>query len=69
MGAPSDGSPVVRDGWTTRYAARRIAWRILEHAREMQDRTPSARTTAPIRAEDHPCVSRDVTPWSASEST
>jgi hypothetical protein len=25
IGAPSDGSPVVPDGWTTRYAARRIA--------------------------------------------
>ena len=38
VGAPSDGSPVVPDGWTTRYAARRIAWHILEHAWEMQDR-------------------------------
>jgi len=38
VGAPSDGSPVVPNGWTTRYAARRIAWHILEHAWEMQDR-------------------------------
>jgi hypothetical protein len=38
VGAPSDGSPVVPNGWTTRYAARRIAWHVLEHAREMQDR-------------------------------
>jgi hypothetical protein len=41
VGAPSDGSPVVRDGWTTRYAARRIAWHVLEHAWEMQDRAES----------------------------
>jgi hypothetical protein len=38
LGAPSDGSPAVPGGWTTRYAARRIAWHVLEHAWEMQDR-------------------------------
>ena len=38
VGAPSDGSPVVPNGWTRRYAARRIAWHVLEHAWEMQDR-------------------------------
>jgi hypothetical protein len=38
LGAPSDGSPAVQGSWTTRYAARRIAWRVLEHAWEMQDR-------------------------------
>jgi hypothetical protein len=41
VGARSDGSPVVPNGWTTRYAARRIAWHVLEHAWEMQDRTES----------------------------
>jgi hypothetical protein len=41
VGAPSDGSPVVPGGWTTRYAARRIAWHVLEHAWEMQDRAQS----------------------------
>ena len=35
VGGPSDGSPVVPNGWTTRYAARRIAWHVLEHAWEM----------------------------------
>jgi hypothetical protein len=50
VGAPSDGSPVVPNGWTTPYAARRIAWHVLEHAWEMQDRAesemaPSGRTT------------------------
>jgi hypothetical protein len=38
MGAPSDGAPVVPNGWTTRYAGRRIAWHVLDHAWEMQDR-------------------------------
>ena len=41
VGAPSDGSPVVDNGWTARYAARRIAWHVLEHAWEMQDRAKS----------------------------
>jgi hypothetical protein len=41
VGAPSDGSPVTPNGWTTRYAARRIAWHVLEHAWEMQDRAES----------------------------
>jgi hypothetical protein len=39
--APSDGSPVIPIGWTTRYAARRISWHVLEHAWEMQDRAES----------------------------
>lgn len=38
VGGPSAGSPLVPNGWTTRYAARRIAWHVLEHAWEMQDR-------------------------------
>ncbi len=38
IGAPSDGDPVVEKGWTTAYAARRIAWHTLDHAWEMQDR-------------------------------
>jgi len=41
LGAPSNGSPVAPGGWTTRYAARRIAWHVLEHAWEMQDRAQS----------------------------
>jgi hypothetical protein len=36
---PSDGSPPVERGWPHRYAARRIAWHVLDHAWEMQDRT------------------------------
>jgi hypothetical protein len=38
VGARCDGSAVVPKVWTTRYAARRIAWHVLEHAWEMQDR-------------------------------
>jgi hypothetical protein len=39
LGTRSDGTPPVERGWTTRYAARRIAWHVLDHAWEMQDRT------------------------------
>jgi hypothetical protein len=35
----SDGAPPVPKGWPPRYAARRIAWHVLDHAWEMQDRT------------------------------
>jgi len=42
IGAPSDGSPAAPSGWATRYAARRIAWHVLEHAWEMQDRAESS---------------------------
>lgn len=41
LSAPSDGSPIVPNGWTTRYAARRVAWHVHEHAWEMQDRAES----------------------------
>ena len=41
VAAPSDSSPAVPTGWTARYAARRIAWHVLEHAWEMQDRAES----------------------------
>jgi hypothetical protein len=37
--APSDGSPPVPKGWPPRYAARRVAWHVLDHAWEMQDRS------------------------------
>lgn len=39
LAAASDGSPVVPNGWTTRYAARRIAWHALDHAWEMRDKS------------------------------
>lgn len=39
IGAPTGAGPVVPNGWSTAYAARRIAWHALDHAWEMQDRT------------------------------
>jgi hypothetical protein len=36
---PSDGSALAGRTWTTRYAARRIAWHLLDHAWEMEDRS------------------------------
>jgi hypothetical protein len=36
---PSDGTPPVQKGWPPRYAARRIAWHVLDHAWEIQDRS------------------------------
>jgi hypothetical protein len=39
---PSDGSPLADRRWTSRYAARRIAWHALDHAWEMEDRTEPA---------------------------
>jgi hypothetical protein len=36
--ARSDGKPPKERGWPVRYAARRVAWHVLDHAWEMQDR-------------------------------
>lgn len=33
------GGAVVEKGWSTRYAARRIAWHVLDHAWEIDDRS------------------------------
>jgi hypothetical protein len=38
LGGASDGSPPIPNGWPPRYAIRRIAWHVLDHAWEMQDR-------------------------------
>ncbi len=35
---PSDGSPLAGKRWPVRYAARRIAWHVLDHAWEIEDR-------------------------------
>lgn len=40
---PSDGAPLTPKGWPPRYAARRIAWHVLDHAWEMEDRSEPAR--------------------------
>jgi hypothetical protein len=43
LGLSSDGSPLPGGAWTQRYAARRIAWHVLDHAWEIEDRsTPAA---------------------------
>ena len=39
---PSDGSGVAGRKWPARYAARRIAWHVLDHAWEIEDRTEPA---------------------------
>jgi hypothetical protein len=35
----SDGTPLVEKGWPVRYAVRRLAWHVLDHAWEIQDRS------------------------------
>jgi hypothetical protein len=39
LATASAGSAPVERGWPPRYAARRIAWHVLDHAWEMQDRS------------------------------
>ncbi len=39
MATPSDGARLTERGWPQRYAARRIAWHVLDHAWEIEDRT------------------------------
>jgi hypothetical protein len=41
IGRPSDGRPVVRKGWPARYAARQIAWHVIDHMWQMQDHGPA----------------------------
>ena len=38
LGRASDGAPLKEKGWPVRYAARRIAWHVLDHAWEIEDR-------------------------------
>jgi hypothetical protein len=38
---PADGSPMAGRKWPPRYAARRIAWHVLDHAWEIEDRSES----------------------------
>lgn len=35
----ADGKPMRERGWPVRYAARRIAWHVMDHAWEIEDRT------------------------------
>jgi hypothetical protein len=36
---PSDGRPPTERGWPLRYMVRRMAWHVLDHAWEMEDRS------------------------------
>ena len=39
---PTDGGPIPGGRWPARYAARRIAWHVLDHAWEIEDRARPA---------------------------
>jgi hypothetical protein len=39
LGTASEGKPIIEKGWPPRYAARRIAWHVLDHAWEIEDRS------------------------------
>jgi hypothetical protein len=39
LSAARIGEPAVEKGWLPRYAARRIAWHVLDHAWEIEDRS------------------------------
>ena len=39
LGAASGGGELKPGGWTSRYAARRIAWHVLDHAWEIEDKS------------------------------
>ncbi len=39
LSQPSGGTPTTGKTWSPRYAARRIAWHVLDHAWEIEDRT------------------------------
>lgn len=39
LAEPSDGSPLAGRKWPPRYAARRIAWHVLDHAWEIEDKS------------------------------
>ena len=42
LARPTDGGPIPGGRWPARYAARRIAWHVLDHAWEIEDRAEPA---------------------------
>lgn len=38
LGAPSSGEPLAAGGWTASYALRRMAWHVVDHLWEIEDR-------------------------------
>ena len=39
LGRASDGTAPLPGGWPVRYAARRIAWHLLDHVWEIEDKS------------------------------
>lgn len=39
LSAASDGAPLRENGWPMRYAVRRFAWHVLDHAWEIEDKS------------------------------
>ncbi|HCT76936.1 MAG TPA: hypothetical protein DGG94_07660 [Micromonosporaceae bacterium] len=39
LGKSSDGQPLRPNGWPARFAVRRLAWHVLDHLWEMEDKT------------------------------
>jgi hypothetical protein len=42
LARPTDGGPIPGGRWPARYAARRVAWHVLDHAWEIEDRADPA---------------------------
>jgi hypothetical protein len=42
LARPTDGGPIPGGRWPARYAARRIAWHVVDHAWEIEDRAETA---------------------------
>lgn len=38
LGRPTDGSPLTPGGWPAAYAIRRLAWHVIDHIWEIEDR-------------------------------
>ncbi len=45
LSAASDGSPLAGKGWPLRYAVRRFAWHVLDHAWEIEDKSEPGLST------------------------
>src|SRR2546430_1184726 len=54
LARPWRGAPVVERGWPPRYAARRFAWHVLDHAWEIEDRRDLTPPGAPTGTPSEP---------------
>jgi hypothetical protein len=45
VGRPSDGGPIIAQGWPASYAARQIAWHVIDHIWQIEDGRQAARQT------------------------